>query len=119
MNELVKNKTHELAHAIEYLPVCRYGDSDLMPISHQFVDGMYLRKMHAAKGCVAVGKVHKHDHINFLLCGEMLVFSSVDEEPIHVIGPAFFWGKAMTRKAAYFLEDTVWANVHFTDKTDV
>jgi hypothetical protein len=75
--------------------------------------------MHAAKGIVAVGKMHKHDHINFLLCGEMLVFSSVDEEPVHVIGPAFFWGKAMTRKAALFLEDTIWANVHFTDKTDV
>lgn len=84
---------------------------------HFFAPGVYARMFSIGKGDIAIGKIHKHDHLNIVCCGKIRVFT--EDGPMVVEGPCVFTAKAGVKKAVYALEDTTWINIHVTDETDL
>jgi hypothetical protein len=88
-----------------------FGDNDVCPLTHTFSDGIYVREIFIPKGIVLTGKIHLHDHPNFLMKGKVEVFTEfggleVLEAPLSMIS------KAGTKRVVKALEDCVWVTVH-------
>ena len=43
------------------------GDSDVFPLKHTFVNGLYIREIKMKAGTFAIGKLQKHEHLWMLL----------------------------------------------------
>ena len=86
------------------------GDSDLCPLKHSFSDGMYVREIFIPEGTVLTGKIHKHDHPNFLMSGKVRMVTEDGAEEIE--GPLSMISSAGTKRAIYALTDVVWITVH-------
>ena len=43
----------------------KYPQIDL-PLKHTFTTGVYSREIFLPKGSIVVGKIHRHDHLNFI-----------------------------------------------------
>lgn len=88
-----------------------FGDNDNYPLTHKFTNGIYIRQIAMPAGTVCVGKIHRHEHPNFLLKGRVTV---VTEEggiqeltaPVSMISPAG------TQRAVYVHEDAIWTTIH-------
>lgn len=90
----------------------------LMPVTHQFADGVYIRTVTIPKGLVVVGKIHRHEHLNFISKGDVTFVTEFDGLQ-RVQGPITMISKAGTKRALYTHEDTVWTTVHVTKETDL
>jgi quercetin dioxygenase-like cupin family protein len=91
-------------------PEIAKGNSDLFPLSHYFVKGLYIREMFIKKGSFVIGKIHKHDHVWFLLKGKLLVITDGDKK--EVIAPFFSSSLGGTKKVVHAVEDCLFINVH-------
>ena len=85
--------------------------------SHFFAPGVYARMFFIRAGDVAVGKIHKTEHLNIICKGKISV--STEDGPILIEGPCVLNARPGIKKAVYALEDTWWINVHPTDETDI
>ena len=86
------------------------GDSEVFPLKHTFTDGIYIRQMSMKKDSAVIGKIHKHNHVWFLLTGHIAV---VDEHnSIEHIAPCYVEAPAGSKRVIYALEDSIWVNVH-------
>ena len=86
------------------------GNSDELPLTHSFSDGIYTREIFIRKGMFAIGKIHKSDHTFFLMKGKLLLCS---EDGVREIEAPFYGtASAGTKRVAIALEDTVFVNVH-------
>lgn len=74
---------------------------------------VYAREMFAAKGTLLVGKIHRSDHLVFLMKGKILV--KTDEGDVYLEAPCTFISKAGTKRIGYAEEDTIWTTVHLTE----
>ena len=84
--------------------------TQICPLKHTFSDGIYVREITIPAGLFIVGKIHKHDHPNFLLSGEVIV---VTEDGIEELtGPLSMISKAGTKRALYSKTELVWTTVH-------
>ena len=84
--------------------------TQICPLKHTFSDGIYVREITIPAGLFVVGKIHKHDHPNFLLSGEVIV---VTEDGIEELkGPLSIISKAGTKRALYSKTELVWITVH-------
>jgi quercetin dioxygenase-like cupin family protein len=113
-----RHKIMALEEAILKVEGSTYGDSDLMPLKHSFGDGVYVREIFIPKGMILTGKIHRHSHPNFLMKGEVIVYTE-HEGRQHLKAPLSMISKAGIKRAVYALEDTVWITVHVTDETDL
>jgi hypothetical protein len=112
MNQLVmKDKIQNLKEACVDLPQTE------LPTQHFFLDGMYLRQCFIPKGTVFVGRVHKKDHFFIIMKGSAEV--TMDEKVVLMKAGMVFICPPGTRRAGITLEDTVFAGVIRTDKTDL
>jgi quercetin dioxygenase-like cupin family protein len=125
MNEIEKAREKRLAernsiHALEDLmmgmPEEEKVDIDSIT-EHFFAPGVYARMVFLKKGNVAVGKIHKTDHLNIICQG--MVSVSTEDGPMMLKGPCVFVARAGVKKAVYAIEDTTWINVHVTNETDL
>lgn len=87
------------------------GDSDVCPLKHTFSEGMYVREISIPKGTILTGKIHKHDHPNFLLKGKVTVVTEHGgietlEAPLSMISPCG------TKRALVCWTDVVWVTIH-------
>tara|TARA_R100001510_G_C7471564_1_gene87599 strand:- start:79 stop:528 length:450 start_codon:yes stop_codon:yes gene_type:complete len=86
------------------------GDSEVFPLKHTFTDGIYIRQMSMEKDSFVIGKIHKHNHVWFLLTGHIVV---VDEnDSVEHIAPCYVEAPAGSKRVIYAHEDSVWVNVH-------
>lgn len=85
--------------------------------SHFFAPGVYARMFVIKAGDVAIGKIHKKDHLNIVCKGRVRV--STEDGPMEIVGPCVFTARAGVKKAVYAIEDTTWINIHVTEKTDI
>lgn len=83
---------------------------DLIPITHEFADQIYLRKMVLKKGTVVVGAKHNHEHVWFLLSGNVNIKES--DELINHIAPCYTISKPGAKRIIYANEDSIFINVH-------
>jgi hypothetical protein len=86
------------------------GDSPLCPLTHTFSDGIYVRQIEIPAGMLIVGKIHKHEHPNFLLKGEVVVVTEFGQE--HLEAPCSMISSGGTKRALYAITDLVWTTVH-------
>ena len=85
-------------------------DSEMLPIKHYFMDGVYVREMIMNPGMLVVGAIHKHRHMCFLLQGHLSVAS--DSGITDYIAPCIIVANPGERRVLYAHEDSVWYNTH-------
>jgi quercetin dioxygenase-like cupin family protein len=94
-----------------------YGDGKKLvrdcpgaPISHEFVDGIYIRQMDMKTGCTVISAVHKHHHCWFLLTGHITVTTEEGKQdfvaPCRVISPPGI------KRIIYANEPSLFINIH-------
>lgn len=88
-----------------------------MPLRHFFAKGLYARELTIPKNCVLTGAIHKHQHINIVVKGDISV---VTEEGVKRIqAPYVMVSEPGTKRAGFAHEETVWITVHACEATDV
>ena len=95
------------------------GDSEVFPLEHTFTDGIYIRQMSMKKNSFVIGKIHKHNHVWFLLTG---MISVADENnTVDHVAPCYVEAPAGSKRMIYAHEDSIWVNVHAnpTDTQDL
>jgi hypothetical protein len=85
-------------------------NSELIPIKHYFMDGVYIREMTMKKGIAVVGAIHKHLHMCFLLTGRVTVVN--EEDTVDHIAPCFIISTPGIKRVLYAHEDSIWFNTH-------
>ncbi len=93
-----------------------FGDTDNCPVKNTFAKGMHIREITIPKDIFAIGKIHLHEHVSFLLKGKMII---VDEENGRQVieAPTTIISKPGIKRAVYALEDCVFTNV-FSNPTN-
>lgn len=89
----------------------------ILPITHRFAPGIYLREMRAPAGAWITSKIHVTDHPFIVSAGELSVLQE-DGKWIRIRAPFTGITKAGTRRLAYMHTDVVWTTIHATDETD-
>lgn len=90
-----------------------------IPVRHYFATGLYVREITIPAGVLAVGKIHKTQHINFLSKGEVTM---VTETGTQRVSAPYTWVVGPGKKAAAYAHcETVWSSicVNPTDERDV
>jgi hypothetical protein len=72
----------------------------------------YAREMFIPKGTLIIGKIHRHQHLNFISKGKVRVFTEFGEKQLE--GPCTFVSEVGLKRAVYAEEDTLWTTVHLT-----
>ena len=79
-------------------------------ITHEFVDGIYIRQMDMKAECLVISAIHKHLHCWFLLSGHVTITTELGkqdfEAPCRVISPSGI------KRVIYANESSVFINVH-------
>jgi hypothetical protein len=96
---------------IKTIPGALIGDNDECPLVHSFSDGIYVRQISIPKGFIIVGKIHKHDHPNFLLSGTVHVFTEGNLQET-LVAPCSMISPAGTKRTLYAETDLVWTTIH-------
>lgn len=86
-------------------------------LRHTFSPGVYVRELEIPRGAIVIGHLHKTEHVNMLIKGRMSVV--VDGKLVEVSAPFVVNSLPGTRKIGFAHEDSVWANVHATNETDL
>ena len=107
----VRRDILEFESALSNIDGAVSGDSDLCPLKHSFSDGMYVREIFIPKGTVLTGKIHKHEHPNFLMRGEVEMFTEFGGYE-KMKAPMSMISKAGTKRVVKALTDVVWVTVH-------
>lgn len=81
------------------------------PLKHSFAPGIYVREITIPGGMLLTGAIHKHEHPNFLLKGEVTVLTESGgvqrlKAPQSIISPPG------TKRLIYTHTETVWTTVH-------
>ena len=84
-------------------------------LTHQFINGLYVRMVHMPAGMVVTTKIHKVRHPFFVLTGKCKVMT--EEGTVEIHAPYQGVTEPGTKRLIYVLEDCVWYTVHATDKT--
>lgn len=72
----------------------------------------YAREMFIPKGTLIVGKIHRHQHLNFISQGKVTVFTEFGRK--HLTAPCTFISEVGLKRAVLAEEDTLWTTVHLT-----
>jgi hypothetical protein len=73
----------------------------------------YAREMLIPKGTLIIGKIHRHQHLNFISKGKVTVFTEFGQK--HLVAPCTFISEVGLKRAVYAEEDTLWTTVHMTE----
>lgn len=73
----------------------------------------YAREMFIPKGTLIIGKIHRHQHLNFICKGKVTVYTEFGEK--HLEAPCTFVSEVGLKRAVYAHEDTLWTTVHLTE----
>ena len=90
-----------------------------IPVRHYFANGLYAREITIPAGVVAVGKIHRTQHINVLSSGAVTMVTSTGSQ--YVTAPYTWVVEPGKKAAAYAHKETVWTTfcVNPTDERDV
>jgi len=97
--------------AIDTLPDCTLTHY-YAPIDNNYGCGIYARQMFIPKGTLIIGKIHRHQHLNFIMQGRVSV--STEFGPKYFEAPCIFVSEVGLKRAVIAEEDTIWVTVHLT-----
>ena len=86
------------------------GNSDMFPLKHTFAEGIYVREMFIQESGLVIGRVHKNDHIWFLLSGELAI--ATDNGVEYYTGPCYIKSSAGTKRVLNAITDSIFVNVY-------
>tara|TARA_R110000822_G_scaffold260530_2_gene385408 strand:+ start:5 stop:478 length:474 start_codon:yes stop_codon:yes gene_type:complete len=108
----LRNNIVDFQESLKSLPedVVFFNDTDNCPVTNTFADGMHIRQIEIPKGIVAIGKIHLHEHVSFLLKGKMII---LDEENGRktIEAPMTIISQPGIKRVVYAIEDCVFTNV--------
>lgn len=96
-----------MSHLEEAMSKCPQVEQ---PLEHNFVPGLYARKIFNPKGSLIVTKEHKQANFSFVLQGRLGVITEDGMKTLEA--PAFFATQPGTKRVLYAQEDTVFVTVH-------
>lgn len=73
----------------------------------------YAREMFIPKGTLIIGKIHRHQHLNIISKGKVVVYTEFGEK--HLEGPTTFVSEIGLKRSVYAIEDTLWTTIHLTE----
>jgi hypothetical protein len=90
---------------------------DQVPIDvkHRFNGGIYAREITIPKGTLLTGRIHKFDHFDVMLSGDISVSTDTGEVK-RLTGLNIMEGKAGKKRAGYAHEDTHWITFHSAEE---
>jgi hypothetical protein len=90
-----------------------------IPVRHYFANGLYAREITIPQDVIAVGKIHKTQHINVISKGEVTMLT--ENGPLRVAAPYTWVVEPGKKAAAYAHSETVWTSfcVNPTDERDL
>lgn len=90
---------------------------DQVPIDvkHRFSGGIYAREITIPKGTLLTGRIHKFDHFDIMLSGDISVSTDTGEVK-RLTGLNIMEGKAGKKRAGYAHEDTHWITFHSVEE---
>ena len=83
------------------------------PVDEKYGCGTYARQMFIPKGTVIIGKIHRHQHLNFIMKGKVSVATEFGKK--YFEAPCTFVSEVGLKRAVYAEEDTIWTTVHLTE----
>ena len=101
---------------VSAMPNAQFGDMPECPLKHSFADGIYVREIFIPAGTLLVGKIHKHEHPNMFVSGDVSVYTEYDGVQ-RLNKPTSMISKSGTKRVVYAHQDTIWITYHRTDKT--
>jgi|TARA_R100000541_G_scaffold19812_1_gene29785 hypothetical protein len=105
-NELLKNVDNENI-------IGNNGEvvrSKVFPLKHSFVDGIYVRQMEMSKDSMVVGAIHNHEHLWFLLTGNIVILAN--EKTEEYIAPCYVKCPPGMKRVIYAVSDSIFVNIH-------
>lgn len=88
-----------------------------IPVNHRFSGDMYSREIMIPKGTLLTGRIHKFDHFDIMLSGDITV-STDDGGTKRLTGLNIMEGKAGKKRAGIAHEDTHWITFHSAEERD-
>jgi len=82
------------------------------PKDEKYGCSTYAREIFLPKGSFVIGKIHRHQHLNFISKGKVKVFTEFGEK--YFEAPCTFVSEVGLKRAVYAEEDTIWTTVHLT-----
>lgn len=86
-------------------------------VAHRFSGGIYAREITIPKGTLLTGRIHKFDHFDIMLSGDISVSTDTGEVK-RLTGLNIMEGKAGKKRAGYAHEDTHWITFHSAEERD-
>jgi hypothetical protein len=96
------------------LPSCTLTHT-YTPVHEEYGCGTYARQMFIPKGTLIIGKIHRHQHLNFIMQGRVSVATEFGTK--FLTAPCVFVSEVGLKRAVYAEEDTIWVTVHQTKFT--
>tara|TARA_Y100000361_G_C11100524_1_gene311630 strand:+ start:134 stop:736 length:603 start_codon:yes stop_codon:yes gene_type:complete len=85
-------------------------------LEHQFMSGMYVRRVLLPAGMILTTKIHKVRHPFFMMKGRCRVLSAEDGVQ-DLVGPVMGITEAGTKRMMHIIEDVEWYTVHAVEST--
>ncbi len=82
------------------------------PIDEKYGCCTYARQIFLLKGSLVIGKIHRHQHLNFIMQGKVSVMTEFGKK--YFTAPCTFVSEMGLKRAVYAEEDTIWTTVHLT-----
>ena len=74
---------------------------------------VYARPFFMPKGSLVTGKIHRHEHLNFIMMGEISVKT---EHGLSILkAPEIFVSEVGIKRAVFALTDCLWVTIHLTE----
>ena len=99
-----------LMEKVDGVNIVAEQDSHLFPLKHTFGDSTYARQMSMHRDSWCIGKIHKQDHIWFLLKGKITVVT--DGEIVDHEAPCYTTAKSGAKRLIYAHEDSIFVTIH-------
>jgi hypothetical protein len=94
--------------AMDKIPLKHY----FAPIHETYGCYTYAREIFIPKGTLVIGKIHRHQHLNFIMKGQVSVATEFGKK--YFTAPCTFISEVGLKRAVYAEEDTIWTTVHLT-----
>lgn len=85
-------------------------DAEFAKITHEFTDGIYMRRMDIHAGALIVGAIWKHEHFCFLLEGSISIADKFGVQDY--IAPCYVRSLPGAQRVIHAYEDSVFMNIH-------
>jgi len=83
-----------------------------LPVEHEFLPGLYVRRLIGLAGSLAVTEVHRTRHPWFMISGRITVKDVGSGQVFELVGPCSGVTEAGTQRIVYAHEETVFVTVH-------